>query len=285
MPAIFFEYVILFAIIGSLESLLTAKAVDLLDPYPRKSNFNKDLMAVGAGNVLAGLFGGLPMISEVARSSANVQNGGKTRWANVFHGLFLLLFALFLVPEIEMIPNAALAAMLIGVGIKLTHPREFAHMLHTGWDQLLIFVATIVITLGVDLLAGIGAGIVLKILLHLFRGAPAGSLFRAEVQVEQTGDSTWRLMVRRAAVFTNYLGLKKRLDALPDGQTVIVDMSGTRLVDHTVLENLSHFQHEYRERGGHFEITGMDHLEPISHHPLSSRAAARPETSAVLMNS
>ncbi|MFM6943957.1 MAG: SulP family inorganic anion transporter, partial [Bacteroidota bacterium] len=92
----FIQYVILFALIGSLESLLTAKAVDILDPFKRKSNFNKDLIAVGTGNVLAGVLGGLPMISEVARSSANVSNGGKTRWANFFHGLSLLIFMLFL---------------------------------------------------------------------------------------------------------------------------------------------------------------------------------------------
>ena len=107
----FIKYVIMFALVGTLESLLTVKAIDMQDPFKRKSDTNKDLIAVGAGNTLAAIFGGLPMISEVARSSANVANGAKTRWANFFHGLFILIFVLFASRYIEMIPNAALAAM------------------------------------------------------------------------------------------------------------------------------------------------------------------------------
>jgi MFS superfamily sulfate permease-like transporter len=82
-------------------------------------------MAVGFGNMLAGIFGGLPMISEVARSSANVANGAQSRWANFFHGLFILLFLIVDVSFSDMIPLSALAALLIGVGWKLAHPREF----------------------------------------------------------------------------------------------------------------------------------------------------------------
>lgn len=88
---VFWKYVLMFLFVNSLESLLTVKAIDGLDPWKRISNPNKDLMAVGAGNVLAGLLGGLPMISEVARSSANVSFGARTKWSNFFHGLFLLV--------------------------------------------------------------------------------------------------------------------------------------------------------------------------------------------------
>jgi MFS superfamily sulfate permease-like transporter len=100
---VFWKYVIMFLFVNSLESLLTVKAIDGLDSFKRKSDYNKDLRALALGNGLSGLLGGLPMISEVARSSANVNNGAKTRWANFIHGLFLFLAMLLLIPVIEMI--------------------------------------------------------------------------------------------------------------------------------------------------------------------------------------
>lgn len=136
---VFWKYVFMFLVVGSLESLLTVKAVDGLDPWKRHSDSNKDLAAVGAGNAVAGLLGGIPMISEVARSSANVGFGGRTVWANFFHGFFLLVAMLLMIPVIEMIPNAALAAMLIVVGYTLASPPLFYKIYKIGSEQLAIF--------------------------------------------------------------------------------------------------------------------------------------------------
>jgi MFS superfamily sulfate permease-like transporter len=269
---VFIKYVIMFALVGSLESLLTVKAIDLADPYRRKSNTNKDLIAVGVGNTVSAFLGGLPMISEVARSSANVNQGAKTRWANFFHGVFLLVFVLVATPVIEMIPNAALAAMLISVGIKLAHPKEFIHTFQIGKEQLAIFLITIVFTLVEDLLVGIAAGVVLKMILHLAQGTPISSFFKAPTVVS-FNDNKYLVEIDKAAIFSNYLGIKRKLEEIPAGFQVTIDLKNTKLVDHSVMENLHRFQQDYEENGGTVKIIGLEKHTPVSAHPLASRKA------------
>lgn len=267
---IFVQYVILYALIGSIESLLTAKAVDGLDPYKRKTNFNKDLWAVGVGNMISGFLGGLPMISEVARSSANVSYGAKTRWANFFHGLFLLLAVLFAVPLIEMIPNVALAAMLVFVGFRLAHPGEFKHVWHVGIDQFVIFVATVIITLATDLLIGVGSGILLEILVNIVHGAKFQNLFRSRSEIQEQGNQV-QINVTGDAVFSNYLGLKKKIYSLPQGKHVSINLSNCRVVDHTTLHSLNDFKNDYQADGGMVIISGYEHHTVKGHDATSTR--------------
>ena len=269
---IFIKFVIMFALVGSLESLLTVKAMDMLDPYKRKSNANKDLIATGIGNTFVAFLGGLPMISEVARSSANIANGGKTRWANFFHGIFLLVFVLVATPVIEMIPNAALAAMLISVGIKLAHPKEFIHTFHIGKEQLAVFLITIIFTLVEDLLVGIAAGVVLKMIIHLYLGTPISSFFKAPTVVS-FNENQYLVEIDKSAIFSNYLGIKRKLEEIPDGFHVTIDLKNTKLVDHSVMENLHRFQEDYEENGGTVKIIGLEKHQPVSEHALAARKA------------
>lgn len=264
----FIKFVIMFALVGSLESLLTIKAVDELDSFKRRSNTNKDLIAVGIGNIFAGVIGGLPMISEVARSSANVSNGGKTRWANFFHGVFILLFLIFAVSFSNLIPKTALAAMLIGVGWKLAHPREFGHMAKIGADQIAVFITTIIFTLATDLLIGIAAGIVLKLLLHLGRGVKFRSLFSAKSQI--VGNT---ITVYNAAVFSNFIKVKNKIHSFKFTDDVILDLSDCVFIDHSVIETLYHIKNDFSTEGGSLTILGIEELKNVgrSSHHLAAR--------------
>lgn len=255
----FIKYVVMFALVGSLEALLTVKAIDMQDPFRRKSDTNKDLIAVGIGNIIAGTLGGLPMISEVARSSANVANGGKTRWANFFHGVFILTFLIFAVSFSNFIPNSALAAMLIGVGYKLANPKEFGHMAKIGVDQITIFLVTIIVTLASDLLIGIGAGIFFKLCIHLYNGSPLKHLFNAKTVVD--GNT---IIVKGCAVFSNYVGIKKTIDKFKFSEDVVFDVSTCKLVDHTVIENLHHIKEDFENEGGSFTIKGIEEFRPAT---------------------
>lgn len=265
-----FKYIIMFALVGSLESILSAKAIDILDPYKRKSDLNKDTLAVGTGNLAAGLIGGLPMISEIVRSSANINNGAKTRWSNFFHGLFLLAFVALAAPLIELIPNAALAAMLIYTGFRLASPREFQKTWKIGWDQLIIFVTTIVVTLATDLLLGIFAGVLMKFILHILRGASIKGLFRSNVTIEED-KGNYIIKVRGAAIFSNYLSFKKILEGVKPGKNLTFNFSEAKIIDHTFLEHLHHFEEDYHATGGHINIQGIGKHKTHSEHPLSTR--------------
>ncbi|MDE0103606.1 MAG: SulP family inorganic anion transporter [Bryobacterales bacterium] len=264
------QYIVLFSLIGSLESLLSAKAVDEIDPYRRKTNYDGDLLAVGVGNTLAAFVGGLPMISEIVRSKANIDNGAKTRFANMFHGLFLLVFVALAPGLINQIPLAALGAMLVFTGFRLASPKEFAHMYHVGREQLVIFVSTILGVLATDLLSGIAIGILVKALIHVINGAPVGSLFRLRAAVEETPTGA-TVAVQGAAVFSTWIGLKKRLAGLKGRPEVTLDLSGTRLVDHTVMDRIADTAKEFEADGSKLVVQGLDEHRPLSGDPAAAR--------------
>ncbi|MGH8553905.1 MAG: SulP family inorganic anion transporter, partial [Methylococcales bacterium] len=114
----FWVVVISICLVSSIESLLSAAAIDKLDPYQRQSNLNKDLSGLGIGSSISGFLGGLPMISEIVRSSANIDNGARTGWSNFFHGLFMLGFIAMFPRLIHEIPLASLAALLVYTGFR-----------------------------------------------------------------------------------------------------------------------------------------------------------------------
>ena len=267
---IFWKYVIMFLFINSLESLLTVKAIDGLDPWKRISNPNKDLIAVGIGNGASALLGGLPMISEVARSSANINFGGRTRWSNFFHGFFLLVAMVAFIPVIEMIPNTALAALLISVGYRLSSPNEFFKTYRIGSEQLVIFVTTIIVTVATDLLVGVGAGILMKFFFHIINGAPMRSLFKARYEFYES-NGEYQVKVIDSAIFSNLIGYKKLFHRFSPGKKVTINVSDARIIDHSFMEALHHFEDEYQHTGGSVAVQGWDNFKAFSNHPFAAR--------------
>lgn len=265
----FWIHVITIWLVGSLESLLSASAVDKLDPYRRNSNLNRDLTAVGVGNLIAGMIGGLPMIAEIVRSSANINNGAKTAWANFFHGLFLLVFVALFPKLIHEIPLASLAALLVFTGFRLASPKEFAKTLAVGVDNFAVFVITIIGVLATDLLIGVAIGILVELGIHLSRGLRLGNAFSLAYQVNQTDENTYHIEVHGAAVFSNFITLKSLLADFPAGKSLYFDLSETDLIDHTVMEFIDHFADEYVANGGQCEIVGLDEHHAYSDHHLA----------------
>jgi MFS superfamily sulfate permease-like transporter len=267
----FWEAVIAIALVGSLETLLSAMAVDKLDPCKRHSNLNKDLTAVGFGNLVAGSIGGLPMIAEIVRSSANVNNGAKTQWANFFHGAFLLIFVVFFPHLIHSIPLAALASLLVFTGFRLASPREFARVMGIGKEQLFIFVSTIISVIATDLLIGVAIGIFVELCIHALQGVRIPNLFKIRFYVTQEKKDEYVVSIRGAAIFSNFLTLKEALNNIESGKKIVFQLNDTFLIDHTVMEFFHDFQHSYESRGGKCEFLGMEYHESFSQHPLAAR--------------
>ncbi|MCE9500379.1 MAG: SulP family inorganic anion transporter [Leptospira sp.] len=233
--------IITITLVASVESLLTVVAVDRLDPFRRVSDMNRELVAKGIGNTILGFIGGLPIIAEVVRSSANINNGAKTRWSNFFHGVFLLLFLLLLPGLLEKIPLASLAAILMVTGYRLAVP-ELKKAAKIGLDQFFIYSITLFFIIEDDLLVGVIIGIVVNLFLHyvnviLPEGITFNDFIRGRVEVK-TNDGTslfgksrkrtTTLQLRGLAVFINFHTLKKQLDAAPRNEVLEIDLS-TRL--------------------------------------------------------
>lgn len=264
-----FEYIVLFALIGSLESLLTCKAVDALDPWKRKANMNKDLLALGFGNAVCGLLGGLPMIAEVVRSSANISYGARTRWANAFHGMFLLIFVLALSPIIRLIPSAALAGVLCVVGYRLASPRRFRECKKIGPEHLAVFIITIIATLQTDLLMGVVIGMIAEYFLSAALGAPLKSLFVTVPKGEKRADGAYHIILPTACTFGSVIGFKREL-ARAEQSPVTLDFSRTTFVDHTFMQEVRQVE---RDHGA--KLLGIEKLDPITHHRSSLRRAGK----------
>jgi len=227
------------AIIASLETLLTIEAVDKIDPQQRKSPANRELLAQGAGNIVSGLLGGLPMTSVIVRSSANLNAGAQTKVAAIFHGV-LLLGCVALIPAwLNQIPLCVLAAVLIVTGYKLASPKVIGQMWSAGKYQFLPFAVTVVAIVLTNLLTGILIGLGIS-LLFILRSNYRRSIH--QVMEKHVHGDVLRVELDPQVSFFNRAALQKILMEAPRGTKVQIDARNCDFIDPDILDLLTDFK-------------------------------------------
>jgi MFS superfamily sulfate permease-like transporter len=228
------EIAIALALIASIESLLTLEASDRLDPERRVSDSNRELLAQGVGNVICGLIGGLPMTGVIVRSSANVYAGAKTRLSAFVHGVCLLCAVAVIPGLLNVIPLAALAVVLISVGLKLFSWKVLKDVWRSGFEQALPFAVTVIAIVATDLLTGVAVGLVVGLMIVIRMN------HQSAITVVSEGD-TYLVRFAKDVSFAHKPAFKKILWRIPEGTDVIIDGTGAHFIDHDILETVSDF--------------------------------------------
>lgn len=229
------------AVVASLETLLSLEAADKLDPYRRMSSPNRELLAQGAGNLVSGMVGGLPITSVVVRTSANVYAGGRTRMSAIFHGLLLLLAVLLIPRWLNHVPLSCLAAILILVGYKLCKPKLFATMYNAGYAQFLPFIATVLGVVFIDLLKGVLLGLAVGLYFVL-----RANHHKATTVVND--GELYLLRFNKDMSFLNRADLKQQLAQIPDGAQLLIDGHHATFVDTDIDDVIADFLENARHR-------------------------------------
>jgi MFS superfamily sulfate permease-like transporter len=227
------------ALVASIETLLNVEATDNLDPLKRTTPPNKELVAQGIGNICSGLLGGLPVTSVIVRSSANINAGAASKLSAITHGLLIALCTFFIPSLLNLIPKAALAAVLILTGYKLCKWSVFKEMFKKGFFQWLPFIATVVAIIFKDLLFGISIGLAISIIFLLISNARIPYFFRREKSAN--GDSLL-LELAQEVSFLNKASIRLTLNNIPARTSVTIDASKAMYIDYDVLEIIKEFE-------------------------------------------
>ncbi len=235
------------AIVASLETLLSVEATDKLDPFKRRTNTNRELMAQGTGNMFSGLLGGLPITQVIVRSSANIQSGGRTKLSTILHGIFLFICVFSIPFVLNMIPLAVLASVLFVVGYKLAKPSLFKQMFKLGVSQFLPFIITILGIVFTDLLKGIGIGLTVGILIIL-RNSIKNSHFLHKTIIDD-GLHKVKMTLAEEVTFLNKGAILRELNNLPRETQLTIDMSKSTHIDYDVLEIIDNYKKTADSKG------------------------------------
>lgn len=230
---------VVIAVVASIETLLCIEATDKLDPLKRYTPTNRELRAQGIGNMISGLIGGLPVTSVIVRSSANINAGARTKLSTIIHGTLLLVCVAAIPTILNLIPKASLAAILIYTGYRLCKPSVFKHIWKEGGaTQFIPFVATAIGVVSLDLLKGVGIGLVLAVFYTLRANMRIPYYFQRS---SFSNGELVKLTLAQEVSFLNKASIKETLEKLPENTSIIVDASQTEYIDYDVLELIRDF--------------------------------------------
>lgn len=241
--------VVTIALVASVESLLSAVAVDKLHDGPR-ARLNKELVAQGTANMVSGALGGLPVTGVIVRSSANVAAGARSRASTLLHGVWVAVFALLFTDLLELIPLSALAAVLVVVGVRLVslaHLRTFAR--HRELPAYLVTAGGVVLA---DLMIGVALGIGVALALTLYR------LARCDIRSTEPEPGRWLVTVTGTLAFVTAGRLARELGRIPPERAVDVELRLDYL-DHGAFEAIGDWRQAYERDGGRVEIHEIHH--------------------------
>ncbi len=227
------------AIIASISTLLNIEATDNIDKLKRRTPPNRELVAQGIGNTIAGFIGGIAITSVIVRSSVNIEAGGQTKLSTIIHGFLLLLSVLFLSTIINLIPLSSLAAILLVVGYKLASIDVFKNLYKRGWNQFLPFVLTVVFIVLTDVLTGVLIGSALSIF-FLLRGNYYNPFYIENIKYVQ--DEVIKIELSNEVSFFNKASIKNTLWGVPDDSKLLIDASFTSYIDPDVVDIIKEFQ-------------------------------------------
>ncbi|MBT2386933.1 SulP family inorganic anion transporter [Streptomyces sp. ISL-11] len=235
--------VLAFTLIASAESLFSAAAVDRLHDGPR-TDYNKELMAQGAGNTVCGLLGALPMTAVIVRSAANVQAGARTKLSRVLHGAWLLLFAALLPAALGVIPVAALAGVLVHAGCKLVPLRDLRPLWREHRGEAVVLGVTAVAIVATNMFEGVLAGLLLAV------AKTAWETSHVQLNVKDTEeDGPIHVRLTGNATFLRLPHILDTLEALPKDRPIELHLSGLRHLDHACLTALTNWADRHNAEG------------------------------------
>lgn len=251
----FWTVALTIAVVASIETLLCVEATDKMDPQKRITPANRELFAQGAGNIISGLLGGLPLTQVVVRSSANIQSGGRTKSSAILHGVWLGLSALTVGALLRMVPFASLAAVLLLVGYKLAKPSLFVAVWKTGRIQFIQFAVTVgFMAVTNDLLRGVALGLAVAFIHILWKNYKVPFHFH---KARQKPGLPIYIELSEDVTFLNKAGIKRALSELAEGSRVVIDATRTVDLDPDVLEIITDFTQVAAQRNIRYELLGF----------------------------